>query len=60
MDEEFSDKGHTVIVVAHRLGVLLDHTRPRRDGVVLMRDGRLHKVISGVDSETLESLDEHT
>jgi len=31
---EFTEKGHTVIIVAHRLSVLAEHTKPGRDVVV--------------------------
>ncbi|KAK8006062.1 ABC transporter [Apiospora marii] len=44
IDEELTAQGHTVIIVAHRLGVLQEHTRTGRDTVVSMADGRLVSV----------------
>lgn len=42
IDEEFTQKGHTVIIIAHRLSAL--HTKVGRDAVVFMADGRLQEV----------------
>jgi ABC-type multidrug transport system fused ATPase/permease subunit len=42
VDEEFTQKGHTVIIIAHRLGNL--HTKVGRDAVAFMADGRLQEV----------------
>lgn len=44
IDEELTAQGHTVIIVAHRLGVLQEYTRRGRDTVVAMADGRLASV----------------
>ncbi|OIW22995.1 putative ABC transporter [Coniochaeta ligniaria NRRL 30616] len=44
IDEEFTRNGHTVIVIAHRLRVLLEHARPGQDVVVRLRDGRIQDV----------------
>jgi ATP-binding cassette, subfamily C (CFTR/MRP), member 1 len=44
IDEEFSRKGHTVIIVAHRVGVLEKHMKPGRDAVAVMGDGKLQDV----------------
>jgi ABC-type multidrug transport system fused ATPase/permease subunit len=44
IDVEVLEKGHTVIVVAHRLGSL-DEMKAGRDVVVVMADGRVRKVI---------------
>lgn len=41
IDEELTAHGHTVIIVAHRLGVLQDYAKPGRDTVVAMANGRL-------------------
>jgi ATP-binding cassette subfamily C (CFTR/MRP) protein 1 len=46
IEEEFTGKGHTVIIVAHRLGVLAEHTKPGRDVVVVMQDGRVQEIIT--------------
>lgn len=45
IDDEFTEKGHTVIIVAHRLGALETYTKTGRDFVALMADGRLQEVI---------------
>lgn len=45
--EEFSGKGHTVIMVSHRVGGLLSDARSERDVVVWMRDGRIQEVVQG-------------
>ena len=44
IDHEFTQKGHTVIVIAHRLGVLSQHARPGQDVVVRLREGRFEDV----------------
>ncbi|KAB5513252.1 ABC transporter-like protein [Coniochaeta sp. 2T2.1] len=44
IDQEFTRKGHTAIVIAHRLGVLSRHARPGQDVVVQLRDGRVENV----------------
>ncbi|RAK75330.1 putative ABC transporter [Aspergillus fijiensis CBS 313.89] len=41
IDEEFTQEGHTVIVVAHRVGGLVEQLIPGRDAVAVMADGRL-------------------
>jgi ABC-type multidrug transport system fused ATPase/permease subunit len=45
IDEEFTERGHTVIIVAHRLGALQEHTKTGRDALALMADGQLQEVI---------------
>ncbi|KAI0127391.1 putative ABC transporter [Xylariales sp. AK1849] len=42
VDEDFTQKGHTVIIIAHRLSTF--HTKIGRDTVVLMADGKLQEV----------------
>ena len=42
VDEEFTQKVHTVIIIAHWLGNL--HTKVGRDAVAFMADGRLQEV----------------
>lgn len=56
IDEEFSGKGHTVIIIAHRLGLLAEHAKPGRDVVVLMRDGRSQEVITDIGPTTFQIL----
>lgn len=58
IDEEFTGKGHTVIIVAHRLSVLGEYMRPGRDLVALMGDGRLVEVITDLNADTLKGLGE--
>ncbi|KAI0535783.1 putative ABC transporter [Xylaria digitata] len=56
IDDEFTKRGHTVIIVAHRLGALEEHTKPGRDGVVLMADGRVQDVIQDLGPSTFQNL----
>ncbi|KAI1382387.1 ABC transporter [Hypoxylon crocopeplum] len=42
--EEFTSKGHTVIMVAHRVGAAVSRLRDGKDVVVWMKDGRIEKV----------------
>ena len=56
IDDEFTAKGHTVIIVAHRLGVLEKHIQVGRDAVALMGDGRLLRTIETLNAETIEQL----
>ncbi|KAI0176465.1 ABC transporter [Hypoxylon sp. FL1284] len=42
--EEFTCKGHTVIMVAHRVGAAISHLREGVDTVVWMRNGKIEKV----------------
>jgi ATP-binding cassette subfamily C (CFTR/MRP) protein 1 len=56
IDLEFTQNGHTVICVAHRIEVLAKHTKPGRDAVVLLGDGRLQEVITDLSQTTLENL----
>jgi ABC-type multidrug transport system fused ATPase/permease subunit len=41
IDQEFTKNDHTVIVIAHRLGVLSKHARAGQDVVVQLRDGSI-------------------
>ncbi|KFY68700.1 hypothetical protein V496_00844 [Pseudogymnoascus sp. VKM F-4515 (FW-2607)] len=59
IDEEFTGKGHTAIIVAHRLGVLTENTKPGRDVVAWMGDGRLQEVITDVNPTTFKILGEN-
>ena len=56
IDDEFTEKGHTVIIVAHRLAVLKEHTKIGRNVVVLMADGRLQEVIEDLKTATFQRL----
>ncbi|KAI0555381.1 putative ABC transporter [Xylaria curta] len=51
IDEEFTAKGHTVIIVAHKLGALEKFMKTGRDAVAVMSDGRLQDV--SLDMEVL-------
>ncbi|KAM0143977.1 hypothetical protein ACHAP3_001246 [Botrytis cinerea] len=56
IDDEFTQKGHTVICVAHRIEALAKHTEPGRVAVVLLSHGRLQEVITDLNSGTWERL----
>lgn len=56
IDDEFTQNGHTVICVAHRIEVLAKHTEPGRDVVVLLGDGRLLEVITDLSPTTMDKL----
>ncbi|KAI0117845.1 putative ABC transporter [Nemania sp. FL0031] len=56
IDDEFSEKGHTVIIVAHRLGALEKYAKNGRDAVVLLADGRLQEVIRDLRPATFQRL----
>ncbi|KAH8596734.1 putative ABC transporter [Bisporella sp. PMI_857] len=58
IEEEFTSKGHTVIIVAHRLGVLAEHTKPGRDFLVVMQDGRIQEVITDFQNMASEGIEE--
>lgn len=58
IDEEFTGNGHTVIIVAHRLSVLNEHTETGRDVVALMGDGRLLEVITDLQPSIFQALRE--
>lgn len=46
IDHEFTNQGHTVIVVAHRIGALQVYLGNGRDAVAIMAGGRLQEVIT--------------
>jgi ATP-binding cassette, subfamily C (CFTR/MRP), member 1 len=48
IDDEFTNRGHTVIIVAHRHSILTKNAKPGRDVVALMGDGQLLEVITNV------------
>ncbi|PYI35295.1 putative ABC transporter [Aspergillus indologenus CBS 114.80] len=49
IDEDFTQEGHTVIVIAHRVGGLMEQLSPGRDAVAVMADGRLVDVVEDFD-----------
>ncbi|KAI0521679.1 putative ABC transporter [Xylaria bambusicola] len=53
IDEEFSSKGHTAVIVAHRVGVLEKHMKKGRDAVAVMGDGRLQDVSTNWEKAAL-------
>ncbi|KAJ8131478.1 hypothetical protein O1611_g2147 [Lasiodiplodia mahajangana] len=56
INDEFSEKGHTVIIVAHRLGGLEKYVKNGRDAVVLLADGVMQEVIEDLRPETFQRL----
>lgn len=56
IDDEFTSIGHTVIMVAHRMGGMLESMRVGRDIVVLMGDGRIEEIITDLTSRSLHML----
>ncbi|KAH9998079.1 P-loop containing nucleoside triphosphate hydrolase protein [Xylariaceae sp. FL0662B] len=58
IEQEFTAKGHTVIIVAHRVGILSGRSRPGRDLVLWIRDGRLEDVVSDTDLVDLQYFEE--
>lgn len=58
VEDELSSKGHTVIVVAHRLGGLTERAKPGRDVVAFMRGGRLQEVITDLSHLGSKNLEE--
>ncbi|KAF3769045.1 putative ABC transporter [Cryphonectria parasitica EP155] len=61
IDEEFSWRGHTVVMVTHRPSMLAGRMREGRDLLVFMKDGRVESVQSaggGIGLEELRDLDE--
>ena len=52
IDEEFTERGHTVVIVAYRLGPLKEHSKWGRDAVALMADGRLVEVVDDLSPAT--------
>ena len=57
IDDEFTENGHTVIIVAHRLSVLKKHTKSGRDALVMMADGRLQEVIENIEPATFQGFE---
>jgi ABC-type multidrug transport system fused ATPase/permease subunit len=46
--EEFTDRGHTVITITHRLSGMIENMRLGRDSVVVLSKGKVEK-IGGVE-----------
>lgn len=58
IDDEFTQKGYTVIFVAHRIEVLAkSSTKSGRDVVVLLGDGRLQEVFTDLNPAMLAKLE---
>lgn len=49
IQDEFTEQGHTVIIVAHRLSVLTEHSKLGRDVVIVMGDGRIQEIITDIE-----------
>ncbi|KAI0391308.1 putative ABC transporter [Xylariaceae sp. FL0594] len=45
IDQEFTTRGHTVVMVAHRVGGMRGYLKKGRDAVMVMRDGRVVEVV---------------
>ncbi|KAI1772262.1 hypothetical protein F4818DRAFT_444488 [Hypoxylon cercidicola] len=58
IEQEFTAKGHTVIMVAHRVGVASGRTKLGHDLVLWITDGSLKKVVSDKTLVELQSFDE--
>ena len=56
VDREFTEKGHTVIIVAHRLGAIEKSKKAGRDAVALIADGILQEVIEDTGPSTFQLL----
>ncbi|EHK26510.1 uncharacterized protein TRIVIDRAFT_188797 [Trichoderma virens Gv29-8] len=54
VDEEFTNKNHTVILVAHRLGDIQTHAKTSKEVVAFMADGRLTQVIEALVPDFLK------
>ncbi|EED19895.1 multidrug resistance protein, putative [Talaromyces stipitatus ATCC 10500] len=57
VDSEFTKHGHTVIVVAHRVGALEEYFETGRDAVALIVDGRLQGIMDKIKLTTLQHLE---
>ncbi|KAK3301707.1 P-loop containing nucleoside triphosphate hydrolase protein [Chaetomium strumarium] len=56
IEDELSAKGHTTIMVSHRISQLSECMRPGRDVVVRMRDGKLEGIVSDLKGAAGEIL----
>jgi ABC-type multidrug transport system fused ATPase/permease subunit len=51
VESELAGNGHTVIMVSHRSGQVVEFARPGRDVLVQMGDGRLEEVVGDLRRE---------
>lgn len=58
IDDEFTSKGHVVIMVAHRVGIISRYLRPGKDVVLWIRDGRLERIVTATTTTTFDNLGE--
>lgn len=58
IDEEFTKRGHTVVVVAHRVGVMNEYTEAGRDMVVVLGDGRLQEIVTDLRPNMFEEVED--
>lgn len=56
VDRQFTQRGHTVIIVAHRLGALEKYMEVGRDAVALIADGKLQEVIQDIGPVTFQNI----
>ena len=56
IESEFVERGHTVVIVAHRIGVLSERMRSGRDYVAWIQDGRVSTVGSYEEFAQAESM----
>ncbi|KAF6805035.1 hypothetical protein CMUS01_14711 [Colletotrichum musicola] len=55
VQDEFVEKGHTIITIAHRLGGVAENMRPGKDVAVLLANGNVEKVGGVEDLVSLTS-----
>ncbi|KAK5653329.1 hypothetical protein OQA88_9020 [Cercophora sp. LCS_1] len=58
VEQEFVGNGHTVVMVSHRIGGLVDDLKVGRDVVVGMRDGKVQEIIGDVGCAALKGIEE--
>ncbi len=58
INEEFTEKGHTTIIIAHRLSILAEHIKSGRDVVAVMGEGRLQELITDPTPMSFKTLGE--
>lgn len=56
IQEEFTNKGHTVIVIAHRMSAVARGMREGRDVVVWMGEGKVERIVEGGWSDVDEAV----
>ncbi|OIW26584.1 ABC transporter [Coniochaeta ligniaria NRRL 30616] len=47
--QDFTEKGHTVIAITHRLSGVTENTRPDRDMVAFLSNGRVDRLVKAED-----------